>query len=301
MVKKVVQPNIYIFFNFTARVANCLLYDDEFDSAFTFLLANSILALQTPWPEYQLQLWNLWKLHVPRTKSLSATLCGIFYLSIRSPPVVALKGIPPAGSIASFPNVFPAQEWRHAHGMRCLGIPNTAHFANVTQIEDAVSRKSRITWQSQPCFNVGFSKCSQRFLDWFSQYICCHNLFFSLPSTLVWAKLKSQKALERWQPDTEVREHLSRALPKKRQGLFLCFFLRDHSRPAIHFSAPRDVRKLSPPQKTKNDIEPGLQRLVGKTGWWAAWEGGESLLDNFSLDSKIQIKHWRITAFLFKH
>lgn len=33
------------------------------------------------------------------------------------------------------------QEWRHAHGMRCLGIPNTAHFANVTQIEDAVSCK----------------------------------------------------------------------------------------------------------------------------------------------------------------
>lgn len=26
--------------------------------------------------------------------------------------------------------------------MRCLGIPNTAHFANVTQIEDAVSCKS---------------------------------------------------------------------------------------------------------------------------------------------------------------
>jgi hypothetical protein len=31
------------------------------------------------------------------------------------------------------------QEWRHAHGMRCLGIPNTAHFANVTQIEDALA------------------------------------------------------------------------------------------------------------------------------------------------------------------
>ena len=29
-------------------------------------------------------------------------------------------------------------EWRHAHGMRCLGIPNTAHFANVTLIEDAL-------------------------------------------------------------------------------------------------------------------------------------------------------------------
>ena len=29
------------------------------------------------------------------------------------------------------------QEWRHAFGMRCLGIPNTAHFANVTNIADA--------------------------------------------------------------------------------------------------------------------------------------------------------------------
>ncbi|KAJ8026577.1 Splicing factor 3A subunit 3 [Holothuria leucospilota] len=30
-------------------------------------------------------------------------------------------------------------EWRHAHGMRCLGIPNTAHFANITLIEDALA------------------------------------------------------------------------------------------------------------------------------------------------------------------
>lgn len=29
-------------------------------------------------------------------------------------------------------------EWRHAHGMRCLGIPNTSHFANIVLIEDAV-------------------------------------------------------------------------------------------------------------------------------------------------------------------
>ena len=35
-------------------------------------------------------------------------------------------------------------EWRHAHGMRCLGIPNTAHFANVTLIEDARSLWSKI-------------------------------------------------------------------------------------------------------------------------------------------------------------
>lgn len=28
-------------------------------------------------------------------------------------------------------------EWRHAHGMRCLNIPNTAHFVGVTQIKEA--------------------------------------------------------------------------------------------------------------------------------------------------------------------
>uniref|UniRef100_A0A2K5NWI1 Splicing factor 3A subunit 3 n=1 Tax=Cercocebus atys TaxID=9531 RepID=A0A2K5NWI1_CERAT len=33
----------------------------------------------------------------------------------------------------------PFAEWRQAHGMRCLGIPNTAHFAKVTQIEEAAS------------------------------------------------------------------------------------------------------------------------------------------------------------------
>lgn len=29
-------------------------------------------------------------------------------------------------------------EWRHAQGMTALGIPNTAHFANITKIQDAV-------------------------------------------------------------------------------------------------------------------------------------------------------------------
>uniref|UniRef100_A0A914DEL0 Matrin-type domain-containing protein n=1 Tax=Acrobeloides nanus TaxID=290746 RepID=A0A914DEL0_9BILA len=29
-------------------------------------------------------------------------------------------------------------EWRHSHGMRCLGIPNTAHFVNITKINDAL-------------------------------------------------------------------------------------------------------------------------------------------------------------------
>ncbi|XP_044742309.1 splicing factor 3A subunit 3 [Chrysoperla carnea] len=40
-------------------------------------------------------------------------------------------------------------EWRHAHGMRCLGIPNTAHFANVTQIEDALALWEKLKTQKQ--------------------------------------------------------------------------------------------------------------------------------------------------------
>jgi len=31
------------------------------------------------------------------------------------------------------------QEWRHAFGMRCLGIPNTRHFHDVTKINDAIA------------------------------------------------------------------------------------------------------------------------------------------------------------------
>lgn len=33
------------------------------------------------------------------------------------------------------------QEWRHAHGMRCLGIPNTRQFHEIVGIEDALARK----------------------------------------------------------------------------------------------------------------------------------------------------------------
>lgn len=29
-------------------------------------------------------------------------------------------------------------EWRHAHGMRCLGIPNSRHFFDITKINDAI-------------------------------------------------------------------------------------------------------------------------------------------------------------------
>jgi len=36
------------------------------------------------------------------------------------------------------------QEWRHAHGMRCLNIPNTKHFHDITLIEDAINLYEKI-------------------------------------------------------------------------------------------------------------------------------------------------------------
>ncbi|KAG0239435.1 hypothetical protein B0O80DRAFT_408802 [Mortierella sp. GBAus27b] len=36
------------------------------------------------------------------------------------------------------------QEWRHAHGMRCLGIPNTRQFHEIVGIEDALALWKRI-------------------------------------------------------------------------------------------------------------------------------------------------------------
>lgn len=51
-------------------------------------------------------------------------------------------------------------EWRHAHGMRCLGIPNTAHFANVTQIEDAITCE---------CFIDAFGMKLKEFLAFYFQ------------------------------------------------------------------------------------------------------------------------------------
>ena len=36
------------------------------------------------------------------------------------------------------------QEWRHAHGMRCLGVPNTKHFHDICLIEDAVALHAKL-------------------------------------------------------------------------------------------------------------------------------------------------------------
>lgn len=35
-------------------------------------------------------------------------------------------------------------EWRHAYGMRCLGIPNTNHFRHVTRFEDAIALHEKL-------------------------------------------------------------------------------------------------------------------------------------------------------------
>jgi splicing factor 3A subunit 3 len=42
------------------------------------------------------------------------------------------------------------QEWRHAHGMRCLGVPNTKHFHDITLIEVRFGTS---------CLAVSFFKC----------------------------------------------------------------------------------------------------------------------------------------------
>lgn len=40
-------------------------------------------------------------------------------------------------------------EWRHAHGMRSLSIPNTAHFANITSIKDALDLWNKLKGERQ--------------------------------------------------------------------------------------------------------------------------------------------------------
>eukprot|EP01034_Spumella_vulgaris_P021532 gene21531-27567_t len=36
------------------------------------------------------------------------------------------------------------QEWKHAHGMRCLNVPNTKHFHDITLIEDVLALYAKI-------------------------------------------------------------------------------------------------------------------------------------------------------------
>ena len=41
------------------------------------------------------------------------------------------------------------QEWRHTYGMKCLKIPNTIHFKDVTKIEDALALHQKLLREAQ--------------------------------------------------------------------------------------------------------------------------------------------------------
>lgn len=41
------------------------------------------------------------------------------------------------------------QEWRHSYGMKCLRIPNTVHFKEITSINDALALHSKLMLDSQ--------------------------------------------------------------------------------------------------------------------------------------------------------
>ncbi|CEM09068.1 unnamed protein product [Vitrella brassicaformis CCMP3155] len=41
------------------------------------------------------------------------------------------------------------QEWRHAFGMRCLKIPNTSHFKEITRIEDALTLYEKLKKEAE--------------------------------------------------------------------------------------------------------------------------------------------------------
>jgi len=36
------------------------------------------------------------------------------------------------------------QEWKHSYGMRCLGVPNSKHFHDITSIDDVLTLYHKI-------------------------------------------------------------------------------------------------------------------------------------------------------------
>eukprot|EP01017_Pseudomicrothorax_dubius_P047679 TRINITY_DN8592_c0_g1_i5.p1 TRINITY_DN8592_c0_g1~~TRINITY_DN8592_c0_g1_i5.p1 ORF type:complete len:147 (-),score=28.33 TRINITY_DN8592_c0_g1_i5:102-542(-) len=40
------------------------------------------------------------------------------------------------------------QEWRHSYGMKCLRIPNTVHFKEITSINDALALHQKLLMDS---------------------------------------------------------------------------------------------------------------------------------------------------------
>jgi splicing factor 3A subunit 3 len=77
------------------------------------------LKLPLDWDGKPIPLW-LWKLHGLGTK-YPCEVCGNYvYLGRKA-----------------FDQHF--MEWRHAHGMRCLGVPNTRHFYQITKIDEVLA------------------------------------------------------------------------------------------------------------------------------------------------------------------
>lgn len=52
------------------------------------------------------------------------------------------------------------QQWRHAYGMRCLKIPNTKHFHDITLIEDALQRTLNVIFKNSFCHLIMCVTCS---------------------------------------------------------------------------------------------------------------------------------------------
>jgi len=71
--------------------------------------------------------------------------------------------------------------------MRCLGIPNTAHFANVTQIEDALACKLCLCY-----LDLSMNATNS-----------CKVFNLNVFKLTVWDKIRNQKTAERWQPEVE--------------------------------------------------------------------------------------------------
>lgn len=78
------------------------------------------------------------------------------------------------------------QEWRHAFGMRCLKIPNTKHFHDITLMRDAIQCALTGLLASWPLVSL---------LSWDS--LCV------LLRLAVYAKLKDQIDTENWNPENE--------------------------------------------------------------------------------------------------
>ena len=41
------------------------------------------------------------------------------------------------------------QEWRHSYGMKCLRIPNTVHFKEITSINDALTLHRKLMYEAE--------------------------------------------------------------------------------------------------------------------------------------------------------